>query len=150
MLRVMMLPPKPLRRPLRRNVRPVFVWALAVIVVPLVLIFGIAMVVETSGPWRVAAVPAVAFGLVVAPAVLGVRGWRHRWRLGTAITAGLALASAVLIVDLFGVAASEGDAFAVAWVCLVAVAAGVLVRADAMYRPLAPPRPDFRTPPTRV
>jgi hypothetical protein len=149
MLRVMMLPAKPLRRPFRRDVRPVFIWALALVVVPLVLIFGIGTVAETSGAWRVAVVPAVVFGLLIAPTVLGVQGWRHRWRLGKAITAGLALASAVLIVDLFGVAGSESDASTVAWVWVVAVAAGVLVRADVMYRPLAPPRPDFRTPPSQ-
>lgn len=123
--------------------RPSFVWALALIALPLLLLFGVGFVNDIRGPWRLAMAPAYAVGAYVAPVVLARKALRRGVLGGKAMVAALGLGSLVLFLDLV-VSASAGAGL-VGFLLMGAVAGGALGLAMTAYSPRVaiPPRPDL-------
>jgi hypothetical protein len=90
--------------------RPGFVWALALVAVPMLLLFGLGFLTEIEGPWRGVMAPAYLIGAVVAPAILGLRTVRAGGSRARGAAGGLALGSSVLLVDLLVLADGGGGA----------------------------------------
>lgn len=134
------------RRPRAGALRPVFVWALAILVLPMVILFGFGFYNDIDSPLTPVVVPAYAVGALLAPVVFVRRTLRIGLPRNNAIAGGLAIASIVLIADLtLFFAAGEGVYGAA---LLVAVAGGAMTFA-VTWRPSVPPppiRPDL-TPP---
>jgi hypothetical protein len=124
--------------------RPVFVWALALIALPMLLLFGVGFVTDIEGPWRIAMAAAYAVGAFVAPAIFARRAGRQGVSGAKAVAAALGIGSLVLLLDLV-VYTGAGDA-ALGSLLMTAVAGGALVWALKWHpRRLAiPPRPDIQ------
>jgi hypothetical protein len=124
--------------------RPIFVWALALIALPMLLLFGVGFVTDIEGPWRIAMAPAYVVGAYVAPAIFVRSAVRQSVSGPKAVAAGLGIGSLVLLLDLV-LYAGAGDG-ALGALLMTAVAGGALVWALKWHpRRLAiPPRPDSR------
>ena len=123
--------------------RPAFVVALALIAVPLLLLFGAGFLNDIEGPWRLAMAPAYAIGAYVAPVVLARTAVRRGVPGGKATVAALGLGSLVLFMDLVvSVAAGAGS---LGFALMGAVAGGALALAMTAFAPRVaiPPRPDL-------
>jgi len=120
--------------------RPVFVWALALIALPILLLFGVGFVTDIEGPWRIAMAPAYVVGAYVAPAIFVRRAVRQGVSGTKAVAAALGIGSLVLLLDLV---VSAGDG-ALGSLLMTAVAGGALVWALKWHPPrlAIPPRPD--------
>src|SRR6266542_2647943 len=120
--------------------RPVFVWALALIALPILLLFGVGFVTDIEGPWRIAMAPAYVAGAYVAPAIFVRRAVRQGVSGAKAVAAALGIGSLVLLLD---VVVSAGDG-ALGSLLMTAVAGGALVWALKWHPPrlAIPPRPD--------
>lgn len=126
------------------TLRPVFVWALALIALPMLLLFGIGFVTDIEGPWRIAMAPAYVVGAYVAPAIFARRAVRQGVSGAKAVAAALGIGSLVLLLDLV-VSTGAGDG-ALGSLLMTAVAGGAVAWALKWHpRRLAiPPRPDSR------
>src|SRR6266508_4228209 len=126
------------------TLRPVFVWALALIAVPMLLLFGIGFVTDVEGPWRIAMAPAYVVGAYVAPAIFVRRGVRQGVSGAKAVAAALGIGSLVLLLDLI-VYAGAGDG-ALGSLLMTAVAGGALAWALKWHphRLAIPPRAEGR------
>jgi hypothetical protein len=105
--------------------RPVFVWALALIALPMLLLFGVGFVTDIEGPWRIATAPAYVVGAYVAPAIFVRRAVRQGVSGAKAVAAALGIGSLVLLLDLV-VYTGAGDG-ALGSLLMTAVAGGALV-----------------------
>ncbi len=105
--------------------RPVFVWALALIALPILLLFGVGFVTDIEGPWRIAMAPAYVAGAYVAPAIFVRRAVRQGVSGAKAVAAALGIGSLVLLLDLV-VYTGAGDG-ALGSLLMTAVAGGALV-----------------------
>jgi len=123
--------------------RPGFVWALALIALPLLILFGVGFVTDLEGPWRFGMAPAYFIGACVSPAVLARSAVRHGVPGGKAIVAAFGLGSLVLFLDL--VIFSSAAASVRGFVDMAAVACGALALAMRVFGPpvAIPPRPDL-------
>lgn len=129
------------------SLRPAFVLALAIILVPMLILFGFGFLNDISSPWRFVAAPTYAVGAFVAPVVFVKRGFRFGVPQTNAIAGGLAMAAIVLLADLVFFSANGGPYGAA---LVVAVTGGAMAFA-ATWKPglpppavpgLTPPRPD--------
>jgi hypothetical protein len=124
--------------------RPVFVWALALIALPMLLLFGVGFVTDIEGPWRIVIAPAYAVGAYVAPAIFVRRAVRQGVSGAKAVAAALGIGSLVLLLDLV-MYSGAGDA-ALGSLLMAAVAGSALIWALKWHprSPAIPPRPDSR------
>lgn len=135
------------RRPDAGYLRPAFVWALAIIVVPMLILFGFGFYNDDiDSPWPLVVIPGYTAGALVAPLIFV----RNTLRIGlprtNAIAGGLAIASITLFADLMlFFIAGEG----VYGTALVVAVAGVAIGFAVRWRPSVPPpplRPDLVPP----
>lgn len=134
------------RRSRAGSLRPVFVWVLAILVVPMVILFGFGFLNDIRSPWRFVAAPAYAVGAFVAPVIFIRRRVLDGVPRRNAIAGGLAIAANVLIADLFLFLGAGEGAYGAAQVVIVAGAAIAVALRWKSSVPPPPLRPDFVPP----
>jgi hypothetical protein len=124
-------------------VRPVFVWALVVVAVPILALFGSGLLTDTDidGSIRLAIAPFYVLGAWVAPIVLARQLIRRRVPPGDAIVAALRLAVAVLAVDLTVLLVVDGGPPLVLFPVLQVALLLVILVWDRARSNKPPPRP---------
>jgi hypothetical protein len=125
------------------RVRPILAFAMAVLAVPILILFGLGLMNDEAVRWRPIIFPTYVLGAWVTPILLWQRLVRRGVPRSDALAAAIGGAVAVLAVDLSIIA---GGVTGIGDVLFMLAGAGAATTIAIWYRPRraqVPPRPDL-------